>query len=53
MSAFLLGVVLLTSLFLVVCAPSFLAIHRWWFGGGKLLSDRLRGLPSVPPPKPR
>jgi hypothetical protein len=37
--------VLLAVLFLVASAPSFLALYRWWFGGGKLLSDRLGKLP--------
>ncbi|MCX6071181.1 MAG: hypothetical protein NTU91_10050 [Chloroflexi bacterium] len=52
MSAFLLAVVLLTGLFLAASAPSLLALYRWWFGGGKLLNDRL-GHPSAPPSRRR
>ena len=34
-----------------VSAPSFVAVYRWWFGGGKLLNDRLSDLPASAVPQ--
>jgi hypothetical protein len=42
----LIGTVVLAAVFLAVSAPSFVAVYRWWFGGGKLLNDRLSDLPA-------
>jgi hypothetical protein len=33
--------VVLTAFISAVAGPSLIAIYRWWFGGGKLLNDRL------------
>ncbi|HUS88378.1 MAG TPA: hypothetical protein VMW91_03240 [Desulfosporosinus sp.] len=41
MLEYLISAVVLTAFLVVVAGPSLIAIYRWWFGGGKLLNDRL------------
>ena len=41
MLVYLTFAVVLTALISVIAGPSLIAIYRWWFGGGKLLNERL------------
>ncbi len=41
MLVYLIFAVVLTAFLSAVAGPSLIAIYRWWFGGGKLLNDRL------------
>lgn len=45
MNAWMIPVVLVVVGFLLSTLPSAVAIYRYWFGGGRLLEDRL------PPPE--
>ncbi len=47
MNTWIIPALLIFVIFVLISVPSAIAINRYWFGGGKLLSDRL------PPKHPR
>jgi hypothetical protein len=53
MLAQVLAVFALGAILLVLMAPTVIALQRWYFGGGKLLRDRLGDQPSIPRPDRR
>jgi hypothetical protein len=47
-AVYVVAAVALTVALLLLGVPSLIAAYRWWFGGGKLLNDRL-GATKHPP----
>jgi hypothetical protein len=43
----------LGAVFFILMAPTMIALKRWYFGGGKLLRERLGDQPSLSRPGPR
>lgn len=42
-----LAVIALGAFLVILMAPTVIALQRWYFGGGKLLRDRLGAPPSI------